>query len=72
MEKGIKFYALYKLRVLIIPPVKEMTFVYLEGYQMKFKKVALYRYSLLKLIFSLFCGVSLRKHYIIKARWSVI
>ena len=38
---------------------------------MKFKKVACYRYPILKLIFSLLCRVSLRKHYIIKATWSV-
>ena len=36
------------------------------------KKVACYRYPILKLIFSLFYRVTLRKHYIIKAIWSVI
>ena len=36
------------------------------------QKYAGYRYPILKLIFSLFCGVSLRKYYIIKATWSVM
>ena len=34
---------------------------------MKFKKFAWYRYPIPIHSFSLFCGVSLRKHYIIKA-----
>ena len=39
---------------------------------MKFKNVACYRYTLYNLIFSLFCKVTLRKHYIIKTTLSVI
>ena len=64
MVEGITFYALHKSRVLII---KQMAFVYLQGYQMKFKNVAWYRCSLQNLIFSLFYRVTLRKHFIIKA-----
>ena len=39
---------------------------------MKFKKSRLVSLSNLKFIFSIFCGVTLRRHYIIKAAWSVI
>ena len=39
---------------------------------MKFKKVAWYGYPISKLIFSLFYGVTLRKHYCSKATLSVI
>ena len=35
------------------------------------KKVPWYRYTILKLIFSLLCGVTLKMHYFIKAIWSV-
>ena len=36
------------------------------------KKVVWYCYAILKLIFSVFCGVRLREHYIIKATWLAI
>ena len=39
---------------------------------MKLKKITWYLYPILNLIFSLFCGVTLRKHYIIKATLSEI
>ena len=64
MVEGIVFYALYKSTVLIIPCKADDSclFIGLPGY----------RYPILKLIVSLFCGVSLRKHYIIKTTWSGI
>ena len=51
MVEGIAFYALYKSRVLIIP-VKQMTFVYLWSYQMKYTKLRLV--ALLNLEFNFF------------------
>ena len=57
--KGIAFFALYKSRVLII-----CLFIY-RVTRWNLKKVAWYRYPILKL----FCGVTLRKHYIIKATY---
>ena len=60
MVEGIAFYFLYKSRVLITPCKADDSCR------------AEYRYPILKLIFSLFYGVTLRKHYIIKATWSVI
>ena len=67
MVEGIAFYTLYKLRLLIIP-CKAYDFRLFIGLpDENLKKVSCYRY-----IFSLYCGVTLRKHYIIKATWSVI
>ena len=59
MVEGIVFYALYKSKMLIIPRKAD-------------DSATDYSYPILMLIFSLFCGVTLRKHYIIKATWSVI
>ena len=71
MVKGITFYALYKSRVLIIPCSRWLWFIDMAT-RWNFQKSAEDRYPILKLIFSLFCGLTLRKHYIIKATWSVI
>ena len=73
MVEGIAFYALHQSRLLIIPCKADDFCFFLSGYQKKFKKkIAWYRYSISNLIFSLFCGVTLRKRYIIEAKWSVI
>ena len=56
-----------------IASVKQMTFVYLLGYQMKFKKsrlVSLLNFEVNFFIF--FSSVTLKKHYIIKATRPVI
>ena len=66
MEVGIAFYALYKSRKY---PVKQVNFVYLPDEILKNRLVL---YKILKLIFSLFCRVTLRKHYIIKTVGSII
>ena len=71
MVEGISFYTLSKARVLIIP-CKADDFFYLYGYQMKLKKSRLVLLSNLEFNFSLFCGETLRKHYIIKATLSAI
>ena len=64
MVEGIALYALFKSRVLIIP-CKADDFCLFIGLRDKFLNVAWYRYSILNLIFSLFCGVTLTKHCII-------
>ena len=71
MVEGITFYALCKSRVLILP-CKADGFCLFIGLPDEIKNVAWYRYTLYNLIFSLFCTVTLRKHYIIKATLSVI
>ena len=63
--ESIAFYALYKSRVLIIPREKQMTFVYLWGYHMKFKKKSLVSSSNLEFNFSIVLWSNLKKtlHY---------
>ena len=59
MVEGIAFYALYKSRVLIIPCKADDSCLFIGLPDQIYKKVP-----------GLFCGVTLRKHYIIKATWS--
>ena len=72
MVEGIEFYALYKSKVLIIPSKEDDSCLFIGLTDEICKKGAGYRYPILKLIFSLLCLGTLRKHYIIKATWSVI
>ena len=76
MEEGIVFYTLYTSRVLIIPCKADDSCLFIGLPDEIYKKApsicCLLRKTILKRIFSLFYGVSLRKRYIIKATWSVI
>ena len=67
MVKGIAFYALYKSRVLIIPCKADDFCLFIELPDEIYKMA-----SGSVINFSLFCKVTLRKHYIIKAKWLVI
>ena len=60
MIECIAFYALYKSRVLIIPFKVDDFCLFIQLPDAIYKKVAWYFYPILKLIFSLFCGVSLK------------
>ena len=71
MVEGIAFYALYKSRVLKTPYEAD-DICFLIGLPDEFKKSRLVAHSILKLSFPMFCGITLRKHYIMKATWSVI
>ena len=71
MVEGIAFYALHKSRVLIIPG-KADGFCLFIGLPEEIYKYRLVSLSTLEFIFSLFYRATLRKHYIIKATWSVI
>ena len=69
MVEDFALYALYKSKVLIIPCKADGFRLFIKW---NLKKVAWYRYPILELIFSLICGVTLRKHCIINATWSLI
>ena len=71
MVEDIAFCALYKSRVLIIL-YKADDFCLFIRLPDEIIKGAGYGSPILKLIFSLFCEVTLRKHYIIKVTGSVI
>ena len=62
MGECIAFYALYKSRVLIIACKTDDSCLFIGLPDEIYKN----------LIFSLFCGLTLSKHYIIKATWLVI
>ena len=70
--EGIAFYALYKSKVLVIPCKADDSCLFIGPPDEIYKKIAWNRNSIWNLIFSLFCKVTLRKQYIIKATWSVI
>ena len=66
MVEGIAFYALYKSRVLIIPCKANDSCLFIGLPDEIYKKApGIGYYTIWKFIFSLFCGVTLRKHYII-------
>ena len=67
MIEGIAFYALYKSRVLIIPCKADNSCLFIGLPDEIYKKAPALAIQILKLIFSLLCGVTLRKYYIIKA-----
>ena len=72
MVEGIAFYALYTSSALIIPCKADDFSLFIGLPDENYKKGAVYRFPILKLIFSLFCGLTLRKHCIIKSTWAVL
>ena len=71
MVDDIAFYALYKLTILVILCKADDFCLFIELTD-EIQKSRLVSLSNFEFNFFIVCGVTLRKHYIIKAKWSVI
>ena len=71
MVEGIAFYALYKSRVMIIPCKADESCLFIGLPDEIYRKAPGIVIQFWSYFCSLFCGITLRKHYIIQATRSV-